>query len=85
MSHSIRLSAVVLLALSSLPASAQEAGGVFIPPDVLNSANVPVLTPPGFPFAHGGSGVSPNGPPNVGSAASRQAASASTSAAWSFR
>jgi hypothetical protein len=73
--HSIRLSAVVLLALFRLPASAQEAGGVFIPPDVLNSANVPVLTPPGFPFTHSGGGISPNGPPNVGSAASRQARS----------
>lgn len=73
--YSIRLSAVVLLALFRLPASAQEAGGVFIPPDVLNSANVPVLTPPGFPFTHSGGGISPNGPPNVGSAASRQARS----------
>jgi hypothetical protein len=72
--HSIRLPAVILLMLFRLPASAQEAGGVFIPPDVLDSANVPVITPPGFPFTRTGNGFSPNGPPNVGSAANRSAA-----------
>jgi hypothetical protein len=71
--HPSRLSAVALLALVHLPASAQEAGGVFIPAGVLSSANVPVITPPGFPFTHSGGGISPAGPPNVGSAASRQA------------
>ncbi|HLZ67041.1 MAG TPA: hypothetical protein VKQ29_12480 [Aliidongia sp.] len=72
--RSTRLPAIALLAFLNLPALAQEAGGVFIPAEVLESANVPVITPPGFPFTHSGNGVSPNGPPNVGSAASRQAA-----------
>jgi len=72
--HPIRLSAIVLLALLRLPAAAQEAGGVVIDPEVLNSANVPVLTPPNFPFPRGGTGISPAGQPNVGSAANRQAA-----------
>ena len=71
--HPARLSAFVLLALLRLPAAAQEAGGIVIDPEVLNSANVPVLTPPGFPFTHVTPGISPAGPPNVGSAASRQA------------
>jgi hypothetical protein len=71
--HSTRLPALALLALFHLPAAAQEAGGVVLDPQVLASANVPVLTPPGFPFNHTGSGISPNGPPNVGSAANRSA------------
>ena len=71
--YSTRLPALALLALFHLPAAAQEAGGVVLDPQVLASANVPVLTPPGFPFNHTGSGISPNGPPNVGQAASRQA------------
>jgi hypothetical protein len=71
--RSTRLSAIALLALFHLPASAQEAGGVAIDPEVLSSANVPVLTPPGFPFTHASGAPSPAGLPNVGSAANRQA------------